>query len=528
MGLPKTIGASTIRGGVVLTACAIILLAAGCQNKGCDPGARDWGRETFGMPLPKPSAIDFAVVPAELVERYYQGPARMAGMLAQGDFAGTQAHWDEVAAMADRTEQMRSMVRSLDALEGRGLYTLNMAQAWHQAHPESEAAQLMLAAAYVWAAREGAVHYYRDRDAGDREPVGHLQKLQARLAQAGPLLDALLRSEGFYGMAAREVNLYAGFMGGSAEAAWNAYLELIAYAPHYEWLYLRAAAYAEPRFSGGKSAARFETLTDLAIRLGLPEIHQTALWQQIDEYRNSPEKNPNPQAWRPYWQARVKAAPTLNNYLGWMQAEDAVSNWPALLDIIDKVHALNPDNKRAWEHKSLALRQLGRSEEAYRAAIVAALLGSDRALDQIVQAYVRGGLGLPVGDFTALYEYCKLGAGLGLASAANCMGSAHSEGFAGVARSDREALRWHLLGARGGHANSQHDVAVLLPRLVKDPALAAEVDMATGYWLRLAAMYGHPAAKNKLAARPEWGDVCRPDGYPEILQRLMWLVRLIL
>lgn len=514
--------------GLLLSVSAAVLLAVGCQNKACDPGTRDWGQETFGMALPKPPGIDFAVVPAELVERYYQGPARMAGMLAQGDFAGVQAHWDAVAAMTDRTEQMRAVVRSLDALEGRGLYTLNMAQAWYQAHPESEAARLMLAATFVRAAREGAVHYYQDRDSGKEEAAGHLHKLEARLAQARPLLDALLQADGFYGMAAREVNLYAGFMGGSAEAAWNAYLELIAYAPHYEWLYLRAAAYAEPRFSGGKSEARFETLTDLAIRQGLPEIHQTALWQQIDEYRNSPEKNPNPQAWRPYWQARVKAAPTLNNYLGWMKAEDAVSNWPALLELIDKVLAINPDHKLAWEHKSLALRQLGRTEEAYRAAVVAALLGSDRAMDQIVQAYVRGGLGLPVGDFKALYEYCKLGAGLGLASAANCMGSAHSEGFAGVARNDQEALRWHFLGARGGHANSQHDVAVLLPRLVKNPALATDVDKATGYWLRLAAMYGHPAAKNKLAARPEWGAECLPDGYPEILQRLIWLVRLIL
>ena len=100
---------------------------------------------------------------------------------------------------------------------------------------------------------------------------------------------------------------------------------------------------------------------------------------------------------------------------------------------------------------------------------------------------------------------------MGNPAGANCLGAAHSEGFAGVRRDDREALRWHLLGARGNVRNSAHDVAVLLPRVVgaKSPEAA---QAAAGFWIRAAADEGHMFAKNKLAQHPEWQEKsCTPE-----------------
>jgi TPR repeat protein len=285
-------------------------------------------------------------------------------------------------------------------------------------------------------------------------------------------------------------------------------MELIAYAPQYEWLYFRAAGNASNPIDESLRTQRFAQLQSLADANALSAVHRITLDQALEAHVNPPGKNPNPQAWRPYWEARAKAAPTIYNYVGWLESEYKVGNWSSMIELADKILALHPHHKRAFELKSHALREMGQSEQAYAAAFSAMMVGSDWAGNQLIQAYARGGLGVMHKDFEAMYAVCKLGANLGLAGAANCMGSAHSEGFAGVERDDKKALAWHLLGARAGNANSAHDVVVLMPRSVASPSHAAEVDALTGFWVRHAAGQGHTAAKNKLLARPEWGKPC--------------------
>jgi hypothetical protein len=198
-----------------------------------------------------------------------------------------------------------------------------------------------------------------------------------------------------------------------------------------------------------------------------------------------------------------------------------------MVEIADNVLVLHPHHRRAFELKSYGLREMGHSREAYQASFEAMLVGSDWGMSQIFEAYTRGGLGLPHKDFEAMYAHCKLGAYLGLASGANCMGAAHTDGFAGVKRDDKRALAWHFLGARGGHANSTHDVAVLMPRVLKNPAIAKDIDMAAGHWMRAAANVNHTAAKNKLLARPDWGTTCVPTnekGWVEWVYRILQTV----
>lgn len=127
-------------------------------------------------------------------------------------------------------------------------------------------------------------------------------------------------------------------------------------------------------------------------------------------------------------------------------------------------------------------------------------------MTQLIDSHIQGSLGRTAKDFTGMYEYCKLGAALGLPAAANCMASAHVEGFAGVPVDEAQAGSWYLQAARGGYANAQHDLAVKLPALVPGSAQAKQ---AAYFWLSQAASQGQPFAQTKLAAQPKpprsWG-----------------------
>jgi hypothetical protein len=487
------------------------------QQTACEKGDRDWELQTFGVPLPSPPPVDLSRLPTPLIERHYLGPYRMASQLVRGDFNGVQAHWDGIASMQNRTEQMRAVVRSLEVIEGRGLSMLHQLQAWHARNPASQAAQLMLAAAWVHAAYE--VHW--DRYAPERAG-GYYHRPRNRAQQALPLVDALMAQGGFYGMAAREVDLPARFLLDDAQrqATWDRYLALIEYAPHDEWLYLRAASHAGGPQEREIRDQRFARLRTLADQLGLPQPHRRSLEQALDEHIRPTGRDPNPLTWRPYWDARVKIAPTLANLTGWLDAENRVNNWPVMVALANRILALDPHHKTALERRSWALLQQGRNKEAYETAFAAMVVGSDWAMKQIVQAHVIGGLGLPQGNFESLLAHCKLGASLGHASAANCMGSAHTDGFAGVPRNDAQALGWHLLGAQGGNMASAHDAVVLLPRVVTDPARHAEIDLASAHWIRKAASHEYAPAQNRLSDRPDWGLLCLPGGGPSVFQRL--------
>ncbi len=479
--------------------------------------------ESFGITLPVPGAVDLARLPAHLIEPHYTGPFRMVAQLSRGDFAGVEAHWRAVAAIEDPNEQMRAVVRSLDALEKRGLVLLDQAQQWQKAQPESAMARLMLAATLAHAGLE------TDYETWDPKTTpSHYQRLRSRMAAAAEWLEPLLGQDNLFGRAAAELNLSVKMRLHPKErrAAWDRYLGLIDFAPHYEWLYLRAADYASERYSHDESTARRRQLQELALAKQLPDMHQVTLRQVIEAQDQPPEKIANPQAWRPYWESRIKAAPTVRNLVGWMYAEASVANWHGVLDISEQILAQHPHHKHTWEQRSWALLQIGRLGESYEASIVAITLGSDYAMNRIVQGFARGEMGLPKGDFGALLAHCQLGAVMALGAAYNCLGSSHTDGFSGGPRDTRAALAWHLRGARAGHFNSQHDVAVLLPRIVTDPQLHTDIDRAAGHWLRRAAAREHTAARNKLEQRPQWGVVCRDEPEWDAWMLVEWLIRI--
>ena len=509
-----------------VAAFVTLLGTTGCQYRGgstdCDDGLRDWEQETFDIVLPVPPPVDLGRLPVTLIEPHYTGPYRMVAQLTRGDFAGVQAHWQNIEAVADPVDQMQAAVRTLDALEGRGLAVLHQTQAWLAREPDSLAAQLMLAAAFAHAGRE-----VRNQIWDPKTTFARFRRLEGRLQAAANALAPLLERNDVYGRAARELNLGVRFEMNPTEfdQAWDLYISLMDFAPEYEWLYLRAADHAAPEHSKTHAPRRYKQLQELAESRGLSERHRIALAQKIDALEQPPDKIANPQAWRPYWEARIKDSPTVNNLVGWMRAEYAVSNWPGILDASSRVLDQHPHHRYAWEHRSWALNQMGRLPESYDAAMVAITLGSDWAMNRVVQGFARGEMGLPHGDYQALLVHCQYGAMMALGAAANCLGSSHTDGFAGALRDDKAALSWHLLGARAGHFNSQHDVAVLLPKVVKDPALARSLEFASGHWLRRAGSQNHVAARNKLEARPDWGKVCTPLDVRHVLRSVYAIVR---
>lgn len=483
-------------GALVSCFCAVSSAAV------CDASGRDWGFETFGIALPSPAVVTASAVPTHIVRQHAVGALRLPMLLAAADFTAAQALWDQAAALPRKEQQTREMERLLSSMHGRNLMLVGRAEQWVVSHPDSYAARITLAGAYVGAAWEARGH-------GDARSVPRAQFhwARSRLSRAEKHLVTLKALPGFPSVAADHLAIKAGMLDRRWDS-WAALKSMLAYAPLDEGLYFMAAELAHPRWAGERAQALERTVLDWAVRNGLSDPHLTALKQKLDEARNPPQRISNPAQVRPYWEARVARAPTLSNLADWLEAEYALKNWPLVLEITARINRLSPTHPRVWEVRAWALKEMDEPEAAYEAAVASATVGNDGSMNLIIQGYVRGGLKRPLRDFNGLLAHCQMGSALALPSAANCMGSAYSEGFGGTRTDLRTSLAWHLLGARGGVANSAHDVAVLLPKVVRDPALLADVQAAAGYWLQVAARTGHQQARNKLADQPGLGEVC--------------------
>ena len=128
-------------------------------------------------------------------------------------------------------------------------------------------------------------------------------------------------------------------------------------------------------------------------------------------------------------------------------------------------------------------------------------MGHDIALQALITAHLKGGLALKEKSFDTIVELCRYGATLGSGVGSNCIGSLFFEGgSAGVPypNNPAQAIAWHLLGARAGHYNSQHDLGWIL-YTGRGGSVESETAKRTGiFWMRRAAEQGHHFAKLKL------------------------------
>jgi hypothetical protein len=497
----------------ILSACSSDAAPSGCS----DAPATDWALDNAGLSLAKPLPLDLSRLDVETVAAQYVTHVRFTAAVLSGDYAQAQHYWDRIAAIADPAERMREIYRLKFALDTRRMYFLDAAQAWMQADPQSVAAQLLMGLSL----NAGALQARGTRYSREVDPP-QMALFKQRFAKARPYLENIAKRNDTYAWLAHAALELPYFYLGESEKGWASLEYLIGQAPQYGWLYFWATDYAEPKWAGEESPARLRRLSELAARHRLNAADQKVLEQELAYVRSDMENNPNPQAWRPYWEKRQAEAPHLRNLVLWLGQEHAVQNWTMVEKLASQAIEINPQQTYSLYLRSLARKEMGRNVEALRDTVAAAVLGNDAAMSNLIYAHLQGGMGLKPGDHESLFAYCKMGAAFGMPSAANCLGSAYTEGFAGVTRSDANAAAWHLLAARGGNANSQHDVAVLLPRA----AAGERAQKAADYWMREAARQGHHYARKKIGETAGDGAAARcstADGalWLEVLEALI-------
>ena len=451
--------------------------------------AADLVAESAGLALPQPLPLDLSRIDVEAVGAHYEGPVRFLSDVLRGDWAQARNYWAGLAAIEDPAERMRQVYRLKFMLQGRGMYFHHAAQAWLRAEPDAPAARLLLGVAWADAAAQA-----RGRSYSSQVAPAQMALFEQRFEKARSHLEAIAARGDVHATLAHAFLQLPYFYLGESDKGWATVEALVGQAPQYGWLYFWAAEYAKTKWAGNRGPQRLRQLEELATRHGLNAADRKVLDQELAYVEADLENQPNPQAWRPYWEKRNAEAPHLYNVLNWLGHEHSVRNWAAVERLATQALALNPHQTYSLRLRSEARKQMGRGGEALRDAVAAAVLGDDDAMQIVVNAHLQGTMGVTPGDLQGLVAYCRMGAAFGLPAAANCIGSMYVDGAAGLPRDTAQGVAWHLLAARGGHDNSQHDVGVLLPRVVSGQP-AQEV---AGFWMREAARQGHQYAQRKL------------------------------
>jgi hypothetical protein len=480
---------------LVATGLLSTVLLAGCDQASifaCEP-LKDWAVESLGLATPLPLPFDSSRLDVRAIAPLYTKGVPVIAALVGGRYADVQRYFDDVARRPTFQDQYLCIAEVGYLLHQRGLYFLPMTQAWLASAPDSRAAKLMLGLAYSAAAFKAHGGGYASETTGEQ-----MAMYRQRMSFATPIFEALAESGDAIGLTARSALLHGYFLNGQPKKGWDVHDALIARLPLLASGYINALEHAHPKWSGERSEERGAHVLELAEKNGLDLQPRKLLAQIAESHRNDIEDNGNPQAWRPYWTARVAEVPGEFNLRQLLYKELSVQNWNVVETLAQRIIDLSPGHSEAHYQKAYALQQLGKNGEAFSAMVAAATAGSDGAMGQIVYSYVKGTLGRKQQDFDTMYEYCKFGAALGLPSAANCMASSHTDGFGGAKRDDMQAVSWHLQAARGDEINSMHDLAVMLPRVVPGP----DGQMAAAYWMRKAADAKHVYALKKVDGQP--------------------------
>lgn len=485
--------ANNISNKLITKVISLLLCAANFNADASTCGAKldDWALNNAGISSPKPLTLDTTSIDFKTTAPYYNEQVRFRSDILIGDYAASQAFWDNLASIKDATERMRQLYALHFAISPRGLYYLNAAQGWLAAKPQSTAARLFYALTLSYGASQARGNQYSSRTSS--RAMGLFAQ---RFAESRPILEELSKRNDIYAWAAHIGLKSAYFYAGESDKAWASQEYLINQAPQYGWSYFWATEYTEPQWaSSTESTKRLNQLTALASKHKLNELDAKVLSQNVDYVRKNTAQNSIPQSVRPYWQTRTTEAPHLFNILKWLTYEVSMQNWEAVDRLATQAIALNPYQTYSFYQRSIARKETGNFEGALKDTLPAAILGNDDAMSNLIQGYIRGTMGFKPGNYSQMMTHCKMGAALGLPSAANCMGSAYSEAIANTPRDHMESTAWHLLAARGGFSNSQHDFAITLTKLKTDQ----NAQNVSQFWMREAAQQGHIYAKNKAS-----------------------------
>lgn len=442
----------------------------------------------FARPVLTPVATlsDVPPLPAAVQHSLELQRAFFAGDFARLDAALIQAHNEFVEGAGD----LSAADALVDRIQATQLAGIDACVDWLEAMPDSYPAHWVCGAMWEGGARAARGTAYAHEVSDARFALMH-----ERQARSDALLERALKltDKPVEVLTILAVNQYRG---GDRDAAETYLQRAEQFQPQYLPIHEARMNYTLPEWGGTPEA--LQAALERAKRGG---VSDSALLDLEDGYIVRPGKMSNPGAARAYWEGAISKQPTRKRLSRLMDDFVWLENWHDALPVANRLIDTYPDYIAAYYQRARIHEHLGRIPEARADYRTAANMGHDLALQALIMAHIRGGLGLPGQSFAEVDELCRHGASLGSSVGANCLGSIFFEaGSAGVpGKQDLpQALAWHLVGARAGHFNSQYDLGWLL-LTGRGEGVAPESAKEIGtFWLRRAAEQNHVFAKRKL------------------------------
>lgn len=478
--------------GVLLSTAALLSLQA------CDfttaketPQARlDMAAEV--MPFPRPTVdpltrlADAPPLP-EIVEAALDlRRAFFARDFARLDAALLKMHEDYLAGRIDDTLPRLF----ISGVEGTQLAGVDACADWLRAMPQSFPAHWVCGVMWesgAWAARGKE---YADKTSATRFAIMH-----ERLQRSNELLEKALA---LHPKPLNALTILASnhFLEGDGEQAEQYLRRAEGIMPQYLGIHTIRLNYTLPEWGGSKEEvqANFEHAKELGVK-------GDDLAYLEDTFIIRPTKLSDPRAPQAYWRKAISEHPTQARLSGLLDNLVWVENWGEALPVADRLIEAYPHVALAYYRRAVILNNMGRIPEAVRDYRMAAAMGQDDALQELLLANIRGGLGLQPKSFAAALELCRYGAPLGSKVGANCIGASYQEAKSmglSFPVDHGQSLAWHLVAARGGHFNSQHDLGWFLFTGRGDTLQGEEAKRLGTFWLRRAANQDHHFAKRKL------------------------------
>lgn len=474
----------------VLTAIFLVMTQVSCgSNKAVEPKKIDFVAET--MPFPRPEIEPLFTLPG--TPRLPEATQRTLDV--RRAFFARRFDIPELALglAHDNLVNRRKGFGSgfiIQSIEDTQLAGIDACSDWLREMPNSYPAHWLCAA--IW--RGGAWASRGNRLANAVSPA-QFEIMNERLANSDRLLRKAisLTPKPVEAMTLLANNLY---LEGNKKAAETMLESAEKLMPDYAPIHWTRLNYVQPKWGG--SEEQVKAAVERAQNAG---VDADNLLEMKDKFLTQLWKLSDPGALNDYLQQAIREHPSeyrlsslRNHYLD-------NQNWNEALQAASRLIEAYPGNDADYYWRARIYSELGRIPEAREDYRMAAAMGNDDALSELIQLHVRGGLDQREKSNDEVLLLCRYGASLGSGVGANCLGSLFFQGNSGgiIFRHDTaQAFAWHLLGARGGHFNSQYDLGWLL-FTNRGPGVEPETAKRLGiFWLRRAAEQNQEYAEKKL------------------------------
>lgn len=454
-----------------------------------------WDHAADALPFPRPKLDPLHTLPGVAplpAEAQHVLDIRRA--FFAGDFARVDSTLNEAHQRYLDGRLRRSGTRAISAsIQETQLAGIDACSDWLKAMPTSYAAHWLCGA--VW--QSGAFAIRTGKVSSEVRPI-QFRLMRERMQRSNALLEKALTltDQPLEALALLGANHYS--LGNEEQA--EAYLQRAeTIKPAHLGIHSVRLQYVQPEWGGSQT----EVLKAME-RARAAGLEASDLLDLEDEFIARPWRMSTPGAARIYWEEAIRKQPTSQRLLDLTKHFVWLSNWHDALPYATRLVETYPERAEGHYLRARINANLGYIPEAREDYRMAAALGHDLALQELIMAHIRGGLGLPAKSFKDTMPLCRYGASLASAVGANCMGSMYDEAASvglPLRRDIPQSFAWHLLGARAGHYNSQYDLGWLL-YTGRGPNVKPEMAASSGvFWMRRAAEQDHRFAKQKLEER---------------------------